>query len=151
MSVYAYDKVLVWMSEDNFLESILSFYYVGPRYWTLALRLGGKHLFSLNCFAWPLLVLVLKCVCMCVCELPACVSVQCPGGQKRMSDRPFWMGVTDGYELLCGVGNKLNLGPLKSSWLLSHQPPFPDSWRIAYKKQLIAWPWKKALRPVGRS
>lgn len=40
--------VYVWKSEDNWVESVLSFYHTGPRDPTLDVSLGGKHFPPVN-------------------------------------------------------------------------------------------------------
>lgn len=37
-----YATACVWMSEDNFKESVLSFYHVGSRNGTQVIRIGSK-------------------------------------------------------------------------------------------------------------
>lgn len=38
----------IWRSEDNWVESVLSLYRIGPRDPTRVVRLGGKHFSPVN-------------------------------------------------------------------------------------------------------
>lgn len=46
--MYMHAIVLVWQSEDNVLELVPSFHYVGPEGRTQVIRLGSKYLYLLN-------------------------------------------------------------------------------------------------------
>lgn len=51
------DMVCIWRPEDNFRELLLSFYHVGPRNQTQAIRLQGKQFYHVSHLAGPPIIL----------------------------------------------------------------------------------------------